>query len=156
MAIFAGKYKGTIDDKGRVVLPAAFKKAMGELKLQFVVLERNRRNKCIDIHTVDAWEKDVEKFKKDLNPSTSPQDDLLLELYFDNFVQVGVAANGRINIPAEFLGYADLKDKVMFRGMHTSIRMTAETKEEQRQVSDEAYLDMLKRLDELKRGGTKE
>jgi len=153
MAIFAGKYKGTIDDKGRVVLPAAFKKAVGELKLEYVVLERNRRNKCIDIHTVEAWEKEVEEFKKGLNPSTSPEDDMLLELYFDNFVQVGVALNGRINIPGEFLDYAELKDKVMFRGMHTSIRLTAESKEEKRKVSDEAYLEMLKRLNEMKKGG---
>ena len=153
MAIFAGKYKGTIDDKGRVVLPAAFKKAMGELKLDFVVLERNRRNKCLDIHTVEAWEKDIEEFTKDLNPDTDPADDLFLDAYFDNFVQVGVAANGRINIPSEFLEYAELNTKVIFRGMRTSIRLSAEANEDKRQVSDEDYLEMLKKLNAKRKGG---
>jgi len=147
MATFAGQYKATIDDKGRVVLPSAFKKAVGEMKLEFVVLERNRRSKCLDIHTVDTWEKDVVKFKSKLNPEINPMHDKLLQLYFQNFVQVGVAANGRINIPDDFLKYADLKDKVTFQGMHSSIRLTATVATDVLEVSDKDYLEMLKSLD---------
>ena len=66
MAIFAGQYHATIDDKGRVVLPSAFKKAVGEMELDFVVVERNRRNKCLDIHTVDAWKKKWRSSEKNL------------------------------------------------------------------------------------------
>jgi len=151
MAIFAGKYKGTIDDKGRVVLPSAFKKAMGEMKLDFVVLEKNRRTQCVDIHTVEAWEKDVEEFTKDLDPATDPLDDELLDDYFDNFATVPVAANGRINIPTELLEYANLGSKVVFKGMRNSIRLSAESREEKRKVSDVEYLEKLKRLNERKR-----
>ena len=151
MAIFAGKYKGTIDDKGRVVLPAAFKKAMGEMKLEFVVLEQNRRTRCVDIHTVEAWEKDVEEFTKDLNPGTDPKDDELMDDYFDNFVTVPVAANGRINIPGELLEYAGLVGKVVFKGMRNSIRLSSEEREEGRKVSDAEYLEKLKRLNERKK-----
>src|SRR5210317_293510 len=139
MATFAGQYKATIDDKGRVVLPSSFKKAVGEMKLDFVVLERNRRSKCLDIHTVETWERDVEKFKAKLNPEINPMHDKLLHLYFQNFVQVGVAVNGRINIPDEFLEYADLKDKVTFQGMHTSIRLSAVAGADGFDVSDEDY-----------------
>lgn len=145
MATFAGQYSATIDDKGRVVLPSAFKKAMGEMQLEFVVLERNRRSKCLDIHTVEAWEEDVRNFRSKLSPGTNPVHDKLLHLYFQNFVQVGVAANGRINIPNNFLEYAELKDKVTFLGMQTSIRLSASVKE--LEVSDEDYLEMLKLLD---------
>ena len=84
MATFAGQYKATIDDKGRVVLPSAFKKAMGEMKLDFVVLERNRRSKCLDIHTVETWERDVEKFKAKLNPEINPMHDKLFRMNFLN------------------------------------------------------------------------
>lgn len=147
MAIFAGQYQATIDDKGRVVLPASFKKAMGEMQLEFVVVERNRRSKCLDIHTVDSWKKDVEDFRAKLNPATNPAHDKLLQLYFQNFVHVGVASNGRVNIPNDFLEYANLKDKVTFIGMQTSIRLIAATSADQAAVSDEDYLDMLRMID---------
>ncbi len=146
MATFAGQYNATIDDKGRVVLPSAFKKAMGEMQLEFVVVEKNRRSKCLDIHTVDTWEKGVEKFRAKLSPETNPMHDKLLQLYFQNFVHVGVAANGRINIPNEFLEYAGLKDKVSFLGMQTSIRLSTVVSAPE-SVSDEDYLDMLKMID---------
>lgn len=147
MATFAGQYHATIDDKGRVVLPSAFKKAMGEMQLDFVVVERNRRSKCLDIHTVDTWKREVEKFREKLNPETNPMHDKLLQLYFQNFVQIGVAANGRINIPNEFLEYASLKDKVTFLGMQTSIRLSATAASAETEVSDADYLDLLKMID---------
>jgi len=147
MAIFAGRYNATIDDKKRVVLPSAFKKAVGEMKLEFVVVERNRRNTCLDIHTVESWEKSVEKFRGKLNPETNPQHDLLLQLYFQNFVHVAVATNGRINIPNDFLDYAGLKDKVTFLGMHNSIRLSAAERDEKSAVSDADYLELLKMID---------
>lgn len=147
MTTFAGQYQATIDDKGRVVLPSAFKKAMGEMQLDFVVVERNRRSKCLDIHTVDTWKREVEKFRAKLNPETNPMHDKLLQLYFQNFVQIGVAANGRINIPNEFLGYAELKDKVTFLGMQTSIRLTTAQATSDVEMSDSDYLDLLKMID---------
>ncbi|WP_340111187.1 division/cell wall cluster transcriptional repressor MraZ [Maribellus mangrovi] len=147
MATFAGQYNATIDDKGRVVLPSAFKKAVGEMQLDFVVVERNRRSKCLDLHTVDTWKKEVERFREKLNPETNPMHDKLLQLYFQNFVQVGVAANGRINIPNEFLEYANLKDKVTFIGMQTSIRLSAAVTASDMEVSDADYLELLKLID---------
>jgi MraZ protein len=147
MATFAGQYNATIDDKGRVVLPSAFKKTVGEMELDFVVVERNRRSKCLDIHTVDTWKKEVERFREKLNPETNPMHDKLLQLYFQNFVQVGVAANGRINIPNDFLEYANLKDKVTFIGMQTSIRLSATVTAANMEVSDADYLELLKLID---------
>ncbi len=147
MATFAGQYQATIDDKGRVVLPSAFKKAMGEMQSDFIVVERNRRSKCLDIHTVEGWEKQVAKFREKLHPETNPMHDKLLQLYFQNFVQIGVAANGRINIPNEFLEYAGLKDKVAFIGMQSSIRLSAAETANGMEVSDADYLELLRLID---------
>ncbi len=50
MTEFTGTYHATIDDKGRFVLPSAFKKEMGELALEPVVIERNLFKNCLDIY----------------------------------------------------------------------------------------------------------
>ena len=145
MAIFVGEHIAKIDDKGRIVLPAAFKKAMGEMKLEFVVVEKNKLGKCLDIHTEETWKKNVKQFKKKLD-MLNPKHDKLLQLYYQNFTRIGVAANGRINIPNGYLDFAGLKKEVKFIGMYTTIRMVNATVATEEDVTDEEYLEMLKAL----------
>jgi MraZ protein len=145
MAIFVGEHSATIDDKGRIVLPAAFKKAVGEMELEFVIVEKNRLGKCLDIHTEETWAENVKQFRKKLNP-LDPRHDKLLQVYFQNFTRIGVAANGRINIPNEYLEFASLKKMVKFIGMYTSIRLVDASEKNQTEVSDEEYLEMLRML----------
>jgi MraZ protein len=149
MAIFVGEHSATIDDKGRIVLPAAFKKAMGEMLLEFVILEKNRLGKCLDIHTEETWAENVKRFKQKLNP-LDQKHDRLLQVYFQNFIRIGVAPNGRINIPNGFLEFANLKRMVKFIGMYTSIRLIDAGNSVQAEVSDEEYLEMLNMLNAAK------
>uniref|UniRef100_UPI00321788EC division/cell wall cluster transcriptional repressor MraZ n=1 Tax=uncultured Draconibacterium sp. TaxID=1573823 RepID=UPI00321788EC len=148
MALFAGIHNATIDDKGRVVLPSAFKKALGVMKVDQVILEKNRLGRCLDIHPIETWEKKVEAFQSKLRPNTNPKHYEMLKKFYRNFTQVGLAANGRINIPGHFLEYADLKDKVTFLGMGASISLSSASTFDNEEISDEDYLDMLREFDE--------
>jgi MraZ protein len=145
MAIFVGEHSATIDDKGRIVLPAAFKKAVGEMELEFVIVEKNRMGRCLDIHTEETWARNVKQFKKKLNP-LNPIHDKVLQVYFQNFTRIGVAANGRINIPNDFMEFAGLKKTVKFIGMFTSIRLVDTSEKVEPEISDKEYLEMLKTL----------
>ncbi|MCG6187920.1 division/cell wall cluster transcriptional repressor MraZ [Maribellus maritimus] len=142
MAIFVGKHSAKVDDKGRLVLPAAFKKAVGEMKLEFVIVEKNRLNNCLDIHTEETWTENVKSFKKKLNP-LNPLHDRLLQVYFQNFTRIAVAANGRINIPSDFMEFAKLEKEVRFVGMYTSIRLSAVGETKEPEMSNEEYLSLL-------------
>ncbi|QGY43382.1 hypothetical protein GM418_06830 [Maribellus comscasis] len=142
MAIFVGKHSAKVDDKGRLVLPAAFKKAVGEMKLEFVIVEKNRLNNCLDIHTEETWTENVKSFKKKLNP-LNPLHDKLLQVYFQNFTRIAVAVNGRINIPSDFMEFAKLEKEVRFVGMFTSIRLNAVGDTKESEMSNEEYLSLL-------------
>ena len=149
MALFAGIHNATIDDKGRVVLPAAFKKALGVLKVDNIILEKDRLGTCLNIHPVEAWQKKVEAFEAKVNKSaTNPGHYKMLKAFYKSFAQVSVATNGRINIPGHFLEFADLQDKVTFLGMGTSISLSSAKVFDDEEVSDEDYLDMLREFDE--------
>jgi MraZ protein len=151
MAIFVGEHSATIDDKGRIVLPSAFKKAMGEMSLDFVILEKNRLGNCLDIHTEQRWVEKVKEFQSKLNP-LNPNHDKLLQVYFQNFTRIGVADNGRINIPDIFLKFANMKKKVKFVGMLTTIRLINDSEVAEPEMTNEEYLRM---LSELNGGGEK-
>lgn len=122
MTEFTGTYHATIDEKGRFVLPSAFKKEMGELALEPVVIERNLFKNCLDIYPETFWKDRVEAFKSTLDPFDE-EDDAFLQFFYENFIKVGMAANGRINVPSEYLGYGKLKKSVRLIGMGRSIRM---------------------------------
>ncbi len=124
MIEFAGTYNATIDEKGRIVLPSAFKKEMGELALEPLVLEKSLHKECLDIHTNQHWQKRVKAFKADLDPFDK-DDDELLQYFYQNFTKISMAANGRINIPAGYLEYAHLEKGAEFIGMGESIRLMA-------------------------------
>jgi len=132
MIEFAGTYNATIDEKGRIVLPASLKKEMGELALEPLVLEKSLHSNSIDIHPNRYWQERVKAFKATLDPFDE-DDDKMLQFFYQNFVKVTMAANGRINIPAGYLEYANLEKGVEFIGMGEHIRLiekrTSETKE---------------------------
>lgn len=122
MAEFTGTYTATIDDKGRIVLPASFKKEMGELALEPLVIERNLFKNCLDIYPDRFWNDRVEAFSRKLDPFDE-EDDALLQFFYENFIKLGMAPNGRINIPSDYLGYGKLKKNVKLIGMGKSIRI---------------------------------
>ena len=122
MTEFTGTYNATIDDKGRIVLPAALKKEMGDMAFEPLVIERNLFKNCLDVYPEHFWKDRVAAFKSTLDPFDE-EDDGLLQFFYENFIKVGMAANGRINIPAEYLGYGKLKKNVRLIGMGLSIRI---------------------------------
>jgi len=122
MIEFTGTYNATIDDKGRVVLPSVFKKEMGELALEPLIIERNLFKDCLDIYPEKFWKDRVEAFKSTLDPFDE-EDDQFLQFFYENFKKVAMAANGRINVPADYLTYGSLKKNVLLIGMGRSIRI---------------------------------
>jgi len=127
MIRFSARYNALIDDKGRVVLPAPFKKAMGELSLQPLVIEKDIYKNCLNIFPMQFWNERLSNIEKQLNQFNESDDDLLADLY-ENFTTVTMAPNGRINIPEDFMDYAGIVREVVFVGKGQSITVWNEQK----------------------------
>lgn len=143
MIEFAGTYSATIDEKGRIVLPSSFKKELGELTNDALVIEKNLHKQCLDIHPEKFWRKRVEEFKSALDPFDE-DDDALLQFFYQNFVKVTMAPNGRINFPASYLEYANLEKGAEFIGMGESIRLLSSNKSEGLRITKSEFLQKLK------------
>ena len=125
MIRFSARYSALIDDKGRVVLPAALKKAMGELSEEPVVVEKDIYKSCLNIFPQKFWDERIAQIEKKLNPFDEGDDDLLAEVY-ENFTTLMLAQNGRINIPDDFMEHAQItrEDReVIFVGKGQSITL---------------------------------
>ncbi|MBP5662084.1 MAG: division/cell wall cluster transcriptional repressor MraZ [Clostridia bacterium] len=107
---FLSQFDVTIDDKGRVRIPAKFKAQLGE---DFVIACGS--SACLKIYPMDKWEKltaqvdqlsefdeDAEQFKRTLYTNAS----------FGEF-----DAAGRVLIPKRYRAYAELKKDLIASGV---------------------------------------
>ncbi len=149
MAEFTGTYNATIDDKGRIVLPSAFKKEMGDLASEPLVIERNLYKDCLDVYPEKFWNDRVDAFKSTLDPFDE-EDDGFLQFFYENFKKVEMAANGRINIPSDYLDYGKLKKNVRLIGMGRSIRIWDLEEYQGQQMDKSTFIHRFKEKRRLK------
>ncbi|MFV0345284.1 MAG: division/cell wall cluster transcriptional repressor MraZ [Bacteroidales bacterium] len=117
---FSSRYQALIDDKGRFVLPSAYKKQMGELALEPLVITMDSYKKCLQIYPKEYWEDELDRMEEMLDMDDPEHADFLEELY-ERFVEIPMAANGRLNIPSEYREYAGLKKEVLLSGVKNMI-----------------------------------
>ncbi|NQU87845.1 MAG: hypothetical protein HQ541_19020 [Mariniphaga sp.] len=146
MIRFSAKYFATIDDKGRVVLPSALKKMMAGEAEKPVAIEMDVYSNCLNIYPEEHWGEKVREFESRLN-QFDERDIELLEQFYENFTSVKMAANGRINIPTEFMKHSKIRKDVVMVGMGKLIRLwdanEYETRKGDRKPLREMYKEKL-------------
>jgi MraZ protein len=117
---FTGQFEHNLDDKGRVSLPAKFKKYIEQVVSSpdyagQIVLTRGKHD-CIEAFTAEAWEKMVEGFNQgtSLNGGNNPDDIRDRARYTD---PVTLDKSGRVMINANLKAFAGIKKKVVFLGV---------------------------------------
>ncbi|MCF8358556.1 MAG: hypothetical protein K9H26_07335 [Prolixibacteraceae bacterium] len=127
MPDFSSHYNATIDDKGRVVLPSAYKRDMIEDADRIVYVEKDPYEACLNIYPLSSWSGRISLIKSRLNPN-DPEHNSLLDKFYQNFVKINMAENGRLNVPNSFYEWAGIVKEVVFSGQGDRVRLwNAET-----------------------------
>ncbi len=111
MAGFKGSFKHTIDQKGRINIPAKFRRSPGTA--ESYILTRGL-NDCLYVFPVDEWDK-VEQKLRSLT-QTDPDALYYLRATLANAADVQVDRQGRITLPANLLKLAGLGKDVLING----------------------------------------
>lgn len=120
---FSGEKQATFDEKGRVVLPADFKNAMGgKIPGGQLAVEVDPYEKCLNIYPMEVWEKQLALFKSKLNRN-NPQQSRLLDMIYKNFKVIAVTDSCRMNFPNNFLAKVNITKDVVFVGVSERIRL---------------------------------
>lgn len=138
MPEFSNTYNATVDDKGRVVLPAAFKREMGESFERVFTVEIDPYEKCFNLYPVVSWEKRLAFIRSRLNPN-DPRQSRLLDKFYQNFAKITVSDNGRLNIPNAFLEKMGITKDVVFTGQGDRIRLWEAEAYHKTMMPDEDY-----------------
>ena len=113
-----GEYQHSVDAKGRLIVPAKFREALGET----FVVTRGLDN-CLFGYPMNEWRKLEEKLK-DL-PMTKKDTRAFARFFFSGASEVEIDKQGRINIPSTLITHAHLEKECVVLGVSNRIEIWA-------------------------------
>jgi MraZ protein len=122
MSSFVGDYPGTVDNKGRIVLPAAFRSEMISAEEQTFVVRKDFHEPCLVLYPESEWNNFMNKINA-VSSITSKEDRELKRQLAKNVTRVGYAENGRMLIPKKLLDLANIEKDVVLVGVAEYIEL---------------------------------
>ncbi len=116
--MFMGEYQHSVDAKGRLIVPAKFREALGET----FVVTRGLDN-CLFGYPMDEWRKLEEKLKG--LPMTKKDTRAFARFFFSGATEVEIDKQGRINIPSTLMQHAHLIKECVVLGVSNRIEIWA-------------------------------
>lgn len=115
--MFFGEYEHTIDDKGRLTLPARFREAFGEGVVISKGLDAN-----LDAYPRANWRESVEARLAELDPFTREARELK-RFFFAGAADAELDRQGRVLVPPALARHAGLGKDVLVAGVHDHLEI---------------------------------
>lgn len=117
--MFMGEYHHTIDDKGRLTIPA---KIRYELGANFVVT-RGLDN-CLFIYPSNEWSKVIDKYKELPNTKDARK---FMRFFLSGATVSDFDKQGRVNIASPLINYASLEKDCVIIGVNDHLEVWSKT-----------------------------
>ena len=159
MIKFIGEYTAKIDDKGRLVLPSAFKSIMSaegegqsapDMKL---VIKKDIYADCLVMYTYDEWSRESEDLKSKLNFFDRRHELFWRQYMRDRALVEPDGKLGRISIPRKLLDSIGAEKEVVFCGNDHKIEIWARDKFVSSGISNEEFVSLAGEIFGQERGG---
>jgi MraZ protein len=142
--MFLGEYDHSIDQKGRVAIPARFRDQFKE----GIILSRGF-DRCIIAYTVSIWRKLVDSLES--LPTTPSRNRFLVRTTFANAFDQELDRQGRVVLPPALREYAQIKDGAVIAGINSYLEIW--DKEQwlaQKALMDEQAWQLAERIEDRK------
>ncbi len=117
--MFIGEYQASIDEKGRVAIPAKFR---GQLKSK-VVITRGLDNSLF-LYTLEEWKKLAEKLAS--LPIATANTRAFSRLMLAGAMDCEMDKQGRVVIPNYLQEFAKIKKRLVFAGLYNRVEIWSE------------------------------
>lgn len=114
--MFMGEYQHTIDEKGRMIIPAKFREALGA---QFIVTRG--LDSCLFVYPKEEWAVLEQKLKS--LPLMKSDARAFTRFFFSGATECELDKQGRINIPNTLCEYAKLEKECVVLGVSNRVEI---------------------------------
>lgn len=119
---FVGSIEAKADSKGRVFLPAAFRKLLQAAGEEGLILRKDIFQPCLVLYPESVWNEQLNLLRARLN-RWNPQHQQLFRQFVSDVEQLTLDANGRLLVPRRYLRMAGIEQDVKIIGMDDTIEL---------------------------------
>lgn len=120
MTMFIGEYHHTIDEKGRITIPAKIRYDLGE---NFIVTRG--LDGCLFIYPSNEWEKIINKYRELPNIKDARN---FMRFFLSGASTTEFDKQGRINIQSPLINYANLNKDCIIIGVNDHLEIWDENR----------------------------
>ena len=116
MQTFIGNIEAKLDEKGRIFVPAVYRKTLAEMGTKLMVMRRDTDNECLMFYPESVWNEKVEQLRQTLD-EWDPEDQLILMQCMADAEYLEMDGQGRILLQKKNLETIGAQNDVLFVGM---------------------------------------
>ena len=139
---FTGNSDAKTDSKGRVFLPAAFRKVLATEEETGLILRRDVFQQCLVIYPMSVWDTMVDSITARTNPFDRKGRENLRR-FLAGSESLSLDGDGRILIPRRYLEAAGITAEVRFIGMDNTIEIWNRQAAEDMLANDDEFPDSI-------------
>lgn len=138
MIRFLGNIEAKTDNKGRVFIPATFRKQLAEAAESSLVLRKDVFQDCLVLYPESVWFATQNQLRQRLNKWSAREQAIFRQFVSDAEI-VTPDGNGRILLPKRYLQMAGIQNEVRFIGMDDTIEIWAKERADQPFMEPEVF-----------------
>lgn len=138
--MFMGEFQHSIDEKGRIIIPAKFRELLGT---SFVVTRG--LDHCLFVYPMEEWSLLEQKLKS--LPLMKADARAFSRFFFSGATEVEWDKQGRVNLPGNLRQYAKLEKECVIIGVSNRVEIwSKETWSEYYDTSEQSFNEIAEKL----------
>ena len=135
---FIGNIEAKTDSKGRVFLPACFRRILQAGGCEKVMLRKDVYQDCLVIYPEESWNEQLNLLRSRLD-KWNAKHQMIFRQFVADVEELCIDSNGRILLPKRYMNMVCIKQEVRFIGMDDTIEIWAKEKVEKPFMTPEEF-----------------
>lgn len=127
---FIGNIEAKSDSKGRVFVPAYFRRALQVASSSKLMMRKDIFQDCLVLYPEESWNRQLDALHARLD-RWNAHHQMIFRQFVADVEEINIDSNGRILIPKRYMKMAGIEQEVRFIGMDDTIEIWAKEKLEQ-------------------------
>ena len=130
---FLGNSEAKTDAKGRIFLPAIFRKQLQAAAEECLIMRKDTYQNCLVLYPESAWNTQMNELRSRLN-NWNPKHQMIFRQFVSDVEIITLDSNGRFLIPKRYLKIANIEQDVRIIGMDDTIEIWS------KEVADKPFM----------------
>ncbi len=142
---FIGEQTVRADNKGRIVMPAIFKKQIEKAGIVDFVLRRDLSMDCLLLCSEEDWQNEVALVRSKIDPFNE-EHKIFLTNFFRGILPISLDGSGRLNLPEDKCRLVGIDKDIVLIGAENTLQIWAKSELEKVSLSSSSLKDSTNKL----------